>query len=91
LFQNIFGYENQRVIPRFLSIPEFAYTFAYTPALTTLRAPVYIALPWVSALIMDLTMGLGSRNRNDFNRLVVVEALKKHYTPTTHRRVFHGV
>ncbi len=40
---------------------------------------------------MDLTMGLGSRNRNDFNRLVVVEALKKHYTPTTHRRVFHGV
>ena len=40
---------------------------------------------------MDLTMGSGSRNRNDFNGLVVVEVQKKHYTPTTHRKVFHGV
>ena len=39
---------------------------------------------------MDLTMGPGSRNRNDFNGLVVV-VLKKNYTPTTHRKVFHGV
>ena len=40
---------------------------------------------------MDLTMGPCGRNCNDFNRLVVVEVLKKHYTPTTHRKVFHGV
>ena len=40
---------------------------------------------------MDLTMGPGSRNRNDFNGLVVMEVLKKHYTPTTHRKVFYGV
>ena len=40
---------------------------------------------------MDLTMGPISRNRIDFNRLVVVDVLKKHYTPTTHRKVFHGV
>jgi hypothetical protein len=40
---------------------------------------------------MDLTMGSAGRNRNDFNGLVVVEVLKKHYTPTTHRKVFHGV
>ena len=51
LLQKSCGYENQRVIPRFLSIPEFAYTFAYTPVLTTLRAPVYMALSWASALI----------------------------------------
>ena len=31
---------------------KFAYTFAYTPIQTTLRAPVYMALPWVSALII---------------------------------------
>ncbi len=30
---------------------------------------------------MDLTLGPGSRNRNYFNRLVVVEVLNKHYTP----------
>jgi len=40
---------------------------------------------------MDLTMGSGSRNCNDFNGLVVVEVPKKHYTPTTHRKVFYGV
>jgi len=40
---------------------------------------------------MDLTMGPRSRNRNDFNGLMVVEVQKKHYTPTTHRKVFHGV
>ena len=67
------------------------YTFRYTPALTAFRAPYYGVLFRTSALIMDLTMGLGSRNRNDFNGLVVVEVLKKHYTPTTHRKVFHGV
>ena len=50
-----------------------------------------MALSWASALIMDLTMGPGSGNRHDFNRLVVVEVQKKHYTPTTHRGVFHGV
>jgi hypothetical protein len=37
---------------------------------------------------MDLTMGLGSRNRSNFNGLVVVEVLEKHYIPTTHRGVF---
>ena len=31
---------------------EFAYTFACTPTLTTRRAPVYIGLPWASALII---------------------------------------
>ena len=31
---------------------EFAYTFAYTPTLTTRRAPVYKGLSWVSALII---------------------------------------
>ena len=30
---------------------EFAYTFAYTPTLTTRRARVYKVLPWMSALI----------------------------------------
>ena len=30
---------------------EFAYTFAYTPTLTTRRAPVYMVLSWLSALI----------------------------------------
>ena len=40
---------------------------------------------------MDLTMSPSSRNRNDFNGLVVVEVMKKHYTPTTHRKVFYGV
>ncbi|SMC34775.1 hypothetical protein SAMN06296008_1031 [Polynucleobacter kasalickyi] len=30
---------------------------------------------------MDLTMGLISRNRNDFSALVVLEVLEKHYTP----------
>jgi hypothetical protein len=30
---------------------KFAYTFAYTPTLTTRRAPVYMGLSWVSALI----------------------------------------
>ena len=40
---------------------------------------------------MDLTMSPRSGNRNDFNGLVVVEVLKKHYTPTTHHKVFHGV
>jgi hypothetical protein len=40
---------------------------------------------------MDLTIGSDSENRNDFNWLVVVEVLEKHYTPTTHLGVFHGV
>jgi hypothetical protein len=40
---------------------------------------------------MDLTMGSRSGNRHDFNGLMVEEVLKKHYTPTTHRKVFHGV
>ena len=31
---------------------KFAYTFAYTPTLTTRRAPVYMGLSWVSALII---------------------------------------
>ena len=31
---------------------KFAYTFAYTPTLTTRRAPVYNGLPWVSTLII---------------------------------------
>ena len=31
---------------------EFAYTFTYTPTLTTRRAPVYMGLSWVSALII---------------------------------------
>jgi len=35
-----------------LSIPESAYTFAYTPTLTTRRPPVYMGLPWASALII---------------------------------------
>jgi hypothetical protein len=51
LLQKSCGFENQRVAPYFLSIPEFAYTFAYTPTLTTRRAPVYNGLSWVSALI----------------------------------------
>jgi hypothetical protein len=69
----------------------YACTFCYTPAMTACRTPYYGVLFRASALIIDLTMGLGSRNRNDFNGLVVVEVLKKHYTPTTHRKVFHGV
>jgi len=31
---------------------EFAYTFTYTPTLTTRRAPVYVALLRASALII---------------------------------------
>jgi hypothetical protein len=52
LLQKSCGFENQRVAPYFLSIPEFAYTFTYTPTLTTRRAPVYSGLPWASALII---------------------------------------
>ena len=36
-------------------------------------------------------MGHGNRNHNDFNGLMVVEVQKKHFTPTTHHKVFHGV
>ena len=51
LFQNSFGFENQRVRARFKQIREFAYTFAYTPTLTARRPPVYKGLTWASALI----------------------------------------
>ena len=51
LLQKSFSFENQRPRDHFLKIPEFAYTFAYTPTLTTRRPPVYMALSWVSVLI----------------------------------------
>jgi len=43
---------------------EFAYTFTYTPTLTTRRAPVYVALLRASALItrepkLDLKVTIG--------------------------------
>jgi len=50
---------------------EFAYTFTYTPTLTTRRAPVYVDLLRASALIMDLTMRSSSKDLNDFKWLVV--------------------
>ena len=51
LLQNSCGFENQRVSQYFFLIHEFTYTFAYTLTLTTRRAPVYMVLPWISALI----------------------------------------
>ena len=48
------------VVPKFLWFSktkteralQVAYTFAYTPTLTTRRSPVYMALSWASALII---------------------------------------
>ena len=51
LLQKSCGFKNQRQRDHFFEIHEFAYTFAYTPTLTTRRAPVYKGLSWVSALI----------------------------------------